>query len=620
MSKQYSDRNRGVKILFMTVGLIFIIRLMVLQLFSSEYRELAEIQALRHRTQYPARGLVYDRNGKLLVYNEIVYDLMVIPRMVKSLDTAYFCQQVGITREDFEARMDKAKKYSRYAPSLFMKQITKAEYARWQNKLHCFDGFYVQQRTLRVYDRPIAAHVLGYVGEVNENDLKNNSYYKRGDYIGRSGLEKSYEELLRGTKGVKIMQVDVHNREIGSYQHGQCDTLPIEGINLYTTLDADLQEYAEKIMANKRGCVVAIEPSTGEVLVLASAPTYDPNLLVGNARGKNYNTLSNDISKPLFNRALQGQYPPGSIFKVAQAMTALEVGAITPSTGFACDKSLVGCHNHPSARSVQEAIKMSCNPYFYQTYRRVIQQGKYKSAAKDSQYGLTMWRDYMLKFGFGQRLGIDLPNVSTGMIPDTAYYNRWYGKDRWSFSTIYSNSIGQGEVQVVPLQMANLACIVANRGYYITPHVVRYYGPDSTRNEEFIQRHETGIKKEYFDIAAQGMYDVVHLPGGTGRRANIPDIDVCGKTGTAENKGNDHSVFISFAPMINPKIAVAVYVENAAGGGGSWAAPISGLIIEKYLKGEVQRKDVERQYMEAAPCQKLPLPHKAPKTKKKKRG
>ena len=620
MSKQYSDRNRGVKILFMSVGLIFIIRLMVLQLFSSEYRELAEVQALRHRTQYPARGLVYDRNGKLLVYNEIVYDLMVIPRMVKGLDTAYFCRQVGITREDFEARMDKAKKYSRYAPSLFMKQITKAEYACWQNKLHCFDGFYVQQRTLRVYDRPIAAHVLGYVGEVNENDLKNNSYYKRGDYIGRSGLEKSYEELLRGTKGVKIMQVDVHNREIGSYQHGQCDTLPIEGINLYTTIDADLQEYAEKIMANKRGCVVAIEPATGEVLVLASAPTYDPNLLVGNARGKNYNILSNDISKPLFNRALQGQYPPGSIFKVAQAMTALEVGAITPSTGFVCDKSLVGCHNHPSARSVQEAIKMSCNPYFYQTYRRVIQQGKYKSAAKDSQYGLTMWRDYMLKFGFGQRLGIDLPNVSTGMIPDTAYYNRWYGKDRWSFSTIYSNSIGQGEVQVVPLQMANLACIVANRGYYITPHVVRYYGPDSTRNEEFIQRHETGIKKEYFDIAAQGMYDVVHLPGGTGRRANIPDIDVCGKTGTAENKGNDHSVFISFAPMINPKIAVAVYVENAAGGGGSWAAPISGLIIEKYLKGEVQRKDVERQYMEAAPCQKLPLPHKAPKTKKKKRG
>lgn len=603
----------------MVVGLVFVIRLMFLQLFSSEYRELADMQALRHRTQYPARGLVYDRNGKLLVYNEIVYDLMVIPRMVKGLDTANFCNQVGITIEEFAMRMDKAKKYSHYAPSLFLKQVTKAEYARWQNQLYRFNGFYIQQRTLRVYDRPIAAHVLGYVGEVNENDLSRDAYYQRGDYIGRSGLERSYEELLRGTKGVKIMQVDVHNREIGSYQNGLYDSLPTEGINLYTTLDADLQEYAEQLMANKRGCVVAIEPSTGEILALASAPTYNPNLLVGNARGKNYNNLSNDIAKPLFNRALQGQYPPGSIFKVAQAMTALEIGAITPSTGFVCDKSLVGCHNHPSARSVQEAIKMSCNPYFYQTYKRVIQQGKYKNIYKDSQYGLTVWRNYMLKFGFGQQLAIDLPNVSSGVIPDTSYYNRWYGKDRWAFSTIYSNSIGQGEVQVVPLQMANLACIVANRGYYITPHLVRFYGADSTRNEEFYKRHETGIRKEYFDIAAQGMYDVVHLPGGTGRRANIPDIDVCGKTGTAENAGNDHSVFISFAPMDNPKIALAVYVENAAGGGGSWAAPISGLLIEKYLKRSVERKDIERQYMEAAPCQKLPLPRKAPKTKKKRR-
>jgi len=607
-----------VKILFISVGVIFVVRLLVLQIFSSEYRELADMQALRHRTQYPARGLVYDRNGKLLVYNEIVYDLMVIPRMVAGLDTAYFCQQVGISREDFIAQMDKAKKYSHYAPSLFMKQVTKAEYARWQNQLYRFKGFYVQQRTLRIYEKPIAAHVLGYVGEVNDNDLQRDSYYQRGDYIGRSGLEKSYEELLRGRKGVKVMQVDVHNREIGSYQDGKFDSLPVEGSNLYTTLDADLQEYAEKIMANKRGCVVAIEPATGEVLALVSAPAYDPNLLVGNARGANYKKLSNDIAKPLFNRALQAQYPPGSIFKVAQAMTALNIGAVTPSTGFPCDKSVIGCHNHPAARSVQEAIKMSCNPYFYFTYKRVIQQGHEKNIYKDSQYGLTMWRDYMLRFGFGQRLDIDLPNVSSGMIPDTAYYNRWYGKDRWAFSTIYSNSIGQGEVLVVPLQMANLACIVANRGYYITPHLVRFHGPDSTRNDAFCQRHETGIRKDYFDIAVHGMYDVVHAPGGTGHRADVPGIDVCGKTGTAENKGADHSVFVSFAPMDNPRIAVAVYVENAAGGGGTWAAPISGLLIEKYLKGEVQRKDVERQYMEAAPCQKLPLAHKV-KNKKKRR-
>ena len=369
-------------------------------------------------------------------------------------------------------------------------------------------------------------------------------------------------------------------------------------------------------MANKRGCVVAIEPSTGEVLTLVSAPCYDPNLLVGRVRGENYLKLLNDISKPLFNRALQAQYPPGSIFKVAQAMTALNLGVIAPGQGFPCDKSLVGCHNHPSARSVQEAIKMSCNPYFYYTYRRIIQQGKYKNIYKDSPYGLTVWDNYMHRFGFGQRLGIDLPNVKSGRIPDTAFYNRRYGEGRWAFSTIYSNSIGQGEVEVVPIQMANLACIVANRGYYITPHLVRYYGPDSTRNEEFYERHETGINPAYFEIAANGMYDVVHGAGGTAHRANIPDIDVCGKTGTAQNIGDDHSVFIAFAPKENPKIAVAVYVENARGGGGYWAAPIASLVIEKYIRGEVTRKDVERMYREAAPCQKLPLTRTVKKKKK----
>ena len=620
MSNRYSDRSQVVKIIFIIVGIIFVIRLMTLQLFDSKYRKMADDQALRNRTQYPARGLIYDRNGELLVYNEAVYDLMVIPRMVKNLDTAYFCKVVGISREEFDKKMDKARKYSPFSASLFLKQVSKSDFALWQNLLYKFNGFYIQPRTLRIYDKPIAAHVLGYVGEVNENDLERDHYYQRGDYIGRSGLEQSYEELLRGIKGVKIMQVDVHNREIGSYQHGKFDTLPTEGTNLYTSLDAELQEYAEKLMSNKRGCIVAIEPSSGEILTLASAPSYDPNLLVGKVRGENYKKLSNDISTPLFNRALQAQYPPGSIFKIAQAMTALDLGVITPSTGFPCDKSLIGCHNHPSARSVQEAIKMSCNPYFYYTYKRVIQQGKYSNIYKDSQYGLSIWRDYMLKFGFGQRLELDLPNVNTGNIPDTAYYNRWYGRERWAFSTIYSTSIGQGEVLVVPIQMANLACIVANRGYYITPHLVRYYGEDSATFEKFTTKHETNIKKEYFDIAAKGMFDVVHAPGGTGHRADVPGIDVCGKTGTAENRGSDHSVFVAFAPMDNPKIAVAVYVENAAGGGGTWAAPIAGLIIEKYIKREVERKEVERTYMEAAPCQKLPLVHKVKKAKKRRRG
>ena len=604
------------KIIFLAIGVIFVLRLSMLQLFDKEYKEKAKNQSLRNITQYPARGLMYDRNGKLLVYNEAVYDLMVIPRMVKQLDTAFFCRSVGITREEFDERMKKAYTYSPYSASIFMKQISKEDFGRWENVLYKFKGFYISKRTLRIYDRPIAAHVLGYVGEVNEHDLEENPYYKRGDYIGKSGLEDSYEQVLRGVKGKKIMQVDVHNREIGSYMHGQLDTMPIEGMNLYTTIDADLQEYAEKVMANKRGCIVAIEPSTGEVLTLLSAPCYDPNLLVGRIRGQNFVKLNNDIAKPLFNRALQAQYPPGSIFKVAQAMIALQLGVITPGTGFVCDK-VIGCHGHPSARSVQEAIKMSCNPYFYYTYRRIIQQGKYKNIYKDSQYGLTIWQDYMKRFGFGIRLPIDLPNVKKGNIPDTAFYNKWYGKERWAFTTIYSNSIGQGEVEVVPVQMANLACIVANRGYYYTPHLVRYYGPDSTRNEEFYTKHETGIKREYFDIAARGMYDVVHGAGGTAHKADISDIAVCGKTGTAENYGNDHSVFIAFAPMENPKIAVAVYVENAQGGGGTWAAPIASLIIEKYIRGEVKRTDFENYYININPCQKLPLTHRVKKPRKR---
>ena len=615
MATRYSERSFVVKAIFVVVGIIFVVRLSILQIFNPEYQELAKRQALRNITQYPARGLIYDRNGALLVYNEAVYDLMVVPRMVKDLDTNYFCEMLSITRGHFDTLMDKAYRYSPYTASIFMKQISKEEYARWQSHLYQFHGFYISQRTLRIYDRPIAAHVLGYVGEVDERDIEANPYYKQGDYIGKSGLEKSYEEVLRGVKGQKIMHVDVHNREIGSYQNGKLDTMAIEGQNLYTTLDADLQEYAEKLMANKRGCVVAIEPKTGEVLALVSAPCYDPNLLVGRVRGENYMKLSNDIAKPLFNRALQAQYPPGSIFKIAQAMIALDLGVITPSTGFVCDK-VIGCHNHPSARSVQEALKMSCNPYFYYTYRRIIQQGRYKNTFDDAKYGLSVWDDYMHRFGFGTRLEIDLPNVKSGHIPDTAYYNRWYGNRGWAFKTIYSNSIGQGEVEVVPLQMANLACIVANRGYYYTPHLVRYYGEDSVKNDAFYEKHETGISSDYFDIAARGMYDVVHTPGGTANRANIPDIAICGKTGTAQNIGVDHSVFVCFAPMDDPKIAVAVYVENA-GAGGVWAAPIASLVVEKYVRGEVTRTEYERMYTETNPCQRLPLTRVAKKPKKK---
>ncbi|MBO4740866.1 MAG: penicillin-binding protein 2 [Bacteroidales bacterium] len=621
MADSYSNRKTGIIILIIVIGVIFIIRLMQLQIFDEGYKIAADQNALRHVVQYPARGLIYDRNGELLVYNEAVYDIMVIPYQVRSaenFDTLMFCELLDISREDFNERMKKACRYSMQTPSVFIKQISKEAYGALQEKMYKFKGFYSQQRTLRHYPKPIAAHLLGYIGEIDNNELSDSNinsdkYYRQGDYIGKSGLEKSYETVLRGKKGQKITLVDVHNREKGRYENGRYDTVAIAGHNLYSTIDIHLQEYAEQLMTNKRGCVVAIEPSTGEILTLVSAPTYDPNLLVGRVRGNNYKTLSEDIAKPLFNRALMATYPPGSIFKIAQSMIALDEGVITPSTGFPCDK-IIGCHGHPSANCVRDAIKMSCNPYFYYTYRRMIQQGVYSNQSRDSHYGLAKWCNYMLKFGFGQRLGVDLPNVSSGYIPDTTFYDKWYN-GKWTFSTIYSNSIGQGEVTIIPLQMANLAAIVANRGYYYTPHLVRFYGEDSVRNPNFYKKNKTDISPEYFEIAVAGMYDVVHGAGGTAHRADIPGIDICGKTGTAENRGKDHSVFICFAPKDKPKIAVAVYVENA-GAGGVWAATIASLVVEKYLKKNVGRIDVERNCLDAHPCQSLPLKPVGKKHKK----
>lgn len=607
MKNTLSSRRFIVMGIFITVGIIYAIRLLFLQVFDDSYAQLANRNALRFVTQYPSRGLIYDRNGKLLVYNELVYDLMVVPRQVKPLDTALFCELVGITKDEFNEKMKKARTYSTYAPSIFEKQISKEDFGPIQEKLYQFPGFYSQNRTLRYYPKALAAHVLGYIGEVNDNIIKKNPYYKSGDYIGISGLEKYYEDILRGQKGNKITLVDVHNREKGSFQEGKYDTAAIAGENLYSTIDLELQEYAEKLMQNKRGSIVAIEPSTGEVLCFVSAPFYDPNLLVGRVRGKNYSKLIKDPAQPLFNRALMAEYAPGSIFKVAQAMIALDLGVITPNTGFGCDRSLVGCHDHPSAANVRDAIKMSCNPYFYRVYQKIIMQ-KSENDKVDSKYGLSLWDEEMYKMGFGKKLDIDLPNVLSGYIPDTNFYNKWY-RGQWNFYTIYSNSIGQGEVQVIPLQMANFAAVVANRGWYINPHLVRYFGDDNTkkRNTKYQKKHFSLISKDYWNIAVEGMWAVVHEGGGTARRARIDDIEVCGKTGTVQNNGADHSVFICFAPKDNPKIAISVYIENAAGGGGTWAAPIASLVAEKYIRGEVLRKDVEKTYLEAAPCQALPL-------------
>lgn len=618
MKKNLASRQYLLIGIFLTVGIIFVCRLFYLQVIETKYIQLSNNNALRYKTQYPARGRIYDRNGKLLVDNEAVYDLMVVPREVRKLDTNLFCARLGITREEFIERMMKARKYSSYAPSIFEKQISKEDFAAIQEKLYSFKGFYEQRRTLRKYPRSVAAHAMGYIGEVNNRILEENPYYKVGDYIGMSGLEKTYEEVLRGKKGIKIKIVDVHNREQGSFQEGIYDTLEVSGADLYCTIDIEVQAYAEQLMKNKRGSIIAIEPATGEILAFVSAPNYDPNLLVGRKRSKNYIVLEKDLQKPLFNRVLQAKYPPGSIFKVAQAMVALDMGVITTNSGFVCDKGLVGCHNHPSARTVAEGIKMSCNPYFYRVFQRIVQQRNDTSGKIDSKYGLDLWEQYMHKLGFGIKLPIDLPNVLSGHIPNATFYDKWYPSG-WNFFTIYSNSIGQGEVEVIPLQMANLAAIAANRGWYITPHLVRSWG-DSVRwrKTEYRTKHLTPISSHYWEIAAEGMYGVVHEAGGTARRARIDDIAVCGKTGTAQNIGADHSVFIAFAPQYNPKIAIAVYVENAKGGGGTWAAPIASLVIEKYLRGEVLRKEMEKTYMEAAPCQPLPLVRTVKKKPEKK--
>ena len=573
--------------IFLAVAFIYWIRLFQLQILDNRYKIDAESNAIRNKVQYPGRGLIYDRNGEILVYNEAVYDLMIVPGQAKDIDWALLAELLEITENGARERYKKARAYSRYAHSVFEKQISKEVYGKLQEYLYRFPGFYVQSRTLRRYPKPIAAHVLGDVGEVSEKEIAQNPYYKMGDYIGKNGLEKYYEEQLRGHKGVKVVMVDVLNREKGSYKDGMFDTSAVAGDELYSTLDAALQEYAEELMRGKRGSIVAIEPATGEVLALVSAPTYDPNLLVGRIRSNNYAKLLGDEQKPLFNRALMAFYPPGSIFKLPQALIGMQEKVISPYSGFSCEKNLVGCHNHPDALCVADGVKMSCNPYFYQVFRRIIMRGKDPNRFVDSRLGLEKWDTLMRSFGFATRLGIDLTDVKAGLIPNAAYYDRYYGRNQWAFSTIYSLSIGQGEIGLIPLQMANLASIMANRGYYITPHLVRAVGESKVNPGIDTARHYTAIDRRYFDPVVEGMYGAVHLPNGTARRAKIDSVEVCGKTGTSQNPhGKDHAVFIGFAPKDNPKIAISVFLENS-GFGGTWAAPTASLLIEKYLTGKI---------------------------------
>ena len=597
----FEDRKFVILGIFFTVAFIFLGRLFYIQVIDETYKLSAKNQALRYVTQYPVRGLIYDRTGKLLVYNEAAYDLMVVPKRTKNIDTASFCEMLGINDSVFVEKFTKASKYSRYKASVFQKQIPAEQWASISERLYQFSGFYGEKRTLRKYPTNIAGHVLGFISEVSPSDMKKDSYYQKGDYVGKRGLEMEYEEDLRGKRGNKVLLVDVHNRAKGSYANGEYDTLPISGKNLVSTIDRDLQQYGEKLMQNKRGSVVAIEPKSGEILALVSSPGYDPNLLVGRDRSVNYKNLqANDSLNPLFNRAINAQYRPGSIFKLVQSLIALDEGVITTETRFQCNRVIIGCHGAHTNDDLEGAIQHSCNPYFWNVFKRLTQRGHYTSIFKDAAYGLNIWQERVKLFGFGVKLETDLPNLKKGNVPDVAFYDRWYGQHRWAFSTIYSISIGEGEMLVVPIQMANLAAIIANRGYYYTPHLIKSIGADSVKREAFTVKHETEVDAKYFDPVIEAMYKVVNEDGGTARRARMDSIVVCGKTGTVQNEPwPDHSVFIAFAPRDNPKIAIAGYVEYSDYGG-TWAAPITSLMIEQYLYGEVKRKKKEQRIFDAS--------------------
>lgn len=584
----------------LAIAFIFILRLFWIQVVDDKWKASAASMAERKITDYPARGFIYDRKGRLLVANTPVYDIMMVPREVKAFDTTAFAQLISVPLPELRQRMIDARKYSLYKPSVIEKQIPAGQYAAISVHLHKYPGFYGQSRTLRTYPPRVAGHLLGYLSEVSAAKVAADPYYKSGDVIGVGGLEQYYEEVLRGRRGSRYVLVDVHNNIKGSFKEGRYDTLAVEGKDLFTGIDIDMQRLGEQLMQNKKGSIVALDPRTGEVLCLVSSPTYDPELLVGRVRNNNYGILQNDPIKPLFDRALQAQYPPGSIFKIAQSLIALDEGVIKVNTSFPCNKSLVGCHNHPTAANIEQAIQFSCNPYYYRVFERMVEQNlDKKSRFRDAALGLAEWERRMKSFGLGEKPRMDLPSLKGGNIPGPAYYDRKYGKERWAFSTIYSASIGQGEVLTVPIQMANLAAIFANKGWYYDPHVVRALGEADSLQERYKQKHVVEVAPHWFDHIQEGMRRVVHEAGGTARQARIPGITVCGKTGTAENPhGQDHAVFVCFAPMEDPKIAMAVYVENS-GSGGTWAAPIASLLMEQYLTDTITRPDVMKRMLEA---------------------
>jgi penicillin-binding protein 2 len=594
----FSDRKYVISAIFLTIAVLYLIRLFYIQVIDDKYKLAADDNALRHKIEYPERGVIYDRNGKILVYNEAAYDLMVIPKRVKNIDTADLCNMLQITKEAFIEKLKKLKKqkFSSFRPEVFEGEISLETYATLQEKLYKFPGFFVQARTLRKYPMRIAPHALGYVGEVDEKIISANPYYRMGDNMGLSGVEKSYEEALRGQRGVKIVMVDVYNREKGSFEGGKYDTASVLGKSLTSSIDAELQQYGEQLMQNKVGAIVAIEPATGEVLTMVSSPTYDPNLLVGRLKKKNYPKMVRDTLKPLYNRATMAKYPPGSTFKLLNGLIGLHEGVINENTTFGCSRGFhfggltVGCHPHASPVNLKFSITTSCNAYYCNVFKNILQ--KYPKTA----IGFDVWRNHVMSFGLGHKFPTDLPQESSGNVPTIKYYDKYHGSGRWNAITVISLAIGQGEMGVTPLQMANFCSVIANRGWYIPPHIIKSIDGGQI-DAKFRKKQRTKIEREYFDMVVDGMRNVVL--NGTGRIAQLDSLTVCGKTGTAQNPhGKDHSIFIAFAPMDNPKIAMAVYVENA-GFGATWAAPIASLMMEKYLRREVKRPEMEKRILEA---------------------
>jgi len=581
------------------VALIFIIRLFMLQIIDEEYKITAANNALRYEVRYPARGLILDRNGSILVGNETAYDIIITPYEVSAFDTLALCSiitdlNIESVRTSLQEYRENRRKVG-YQSFPFVRQISQNEYADFIEQSYKFPGFRAQARVIRSYPYSAGANLYGYISEADSAYLARNPYYKRGDYIGRTGLEASYETVLRGEKGYNILLRDAHNKSHSSYSNGDHDKEAIPGKDITCTIDMILQQYGELLMNNKVGSLVAIDPGSGEILALVSSPGMDVSML--SSMNRHYSQLANDPLKPMFNRAVMSPYPPGSIFKVVNALIGLEEEVVNPHTRYSCSMGYysgslrVGCHAHRSPLNMEESIMMSCNAYYCHVFRNILDNSKYSNVAE----GFTRWREYVASFGFGSKLGSDFPSEQGGSLPTSEYYDRMYGRGRWGSSSILSLAIGQGEIGATPLHMANLAAIIANRGHYYTPHLIRG-AADTLINENYRQKHYTMVDTTHFSTIIEGMYRAVNSPsnsGATAWRSAVQGLDICGKTGTAQNPhGKDHSVFICFAPKNNPKIAIAVFLENA-GAGSTWAAPIASLLAEKYLSEETGRKELE---------------------------